>query len=81
MKTILYLSLAGLILGLLGAIILSSSTKIISLENYNGVTIKMVGMPATITQINQSLFKGGLILMALGFILQAIPIIIQIFKG
>ncbi len=62
----------GLILGIIGTYLLIFSTKIITNKG-----IRFEGIPATITQINQKKFRGGLILMLIGFSLQVIPLIFQ----
>ncbi|OGJ19832.1 hypothetical protein A3K73_03630 [Candidatus Pacearchaeota archaeon RBG_13_36_9] len=78
MKGLLLLSLVGLILGLIGTILLAVSLEITKIKDYGGMTIKFAGMPATVTEINKIRFLAGLGLIALGFLLQALSIIIQL---
>lgn len=65
-----YFELAGLILNLGSAILLSFSTEVIDPAKGTGGAIQFFGHNLTITTIKRKRFVVGLVLLSLGFVLQ-----------
>jgi len=74
MNETLIFNLIGLLCGVIGTLLIIFSTKIIKFEG-----IRFSGTPATVTDINQKKFRSGLIFILIGFLLQIIPILSEIY--
>ena len=72
-----YLNLLGLVANLTGAILLSFSFVVEDPIKNFGTGFKIGGKSLTHTSIDKKRFRGGIIILSLGFILQLISLFVN----